>query len=142
MGDLVRKVGGSFSAEGRAYTGRAMPRTLLACWSEGHDEPWLVLTDLPPEASHAVWYGLRTWIEQGYEILEGGGWEWQNTRMEDADRVERLWLVMSVATLWVVALGSKTRSSKRGRRQRRNCNECYKSRSNRPRSGWTESVCG
>ena len=105
MGELVRQVGGSFSAEGRAYTGREMPCTLLACWSEGHDEPWLVLTDLPPEASHAVWYGLRTWIEQGFEIIKGGGWEWQNTRMEDPDRVERLWLVMSVATLWVVALG-------------------------------------
>ena len=105
MSDLVRTVGGSFSAEGRAYSGREMPCTLLACWSTGHAEPWLILTDLPPEASHAVWYGLRTWIEQGFKIIKGGGWEWQNTRMEDCGRVERLWLVMSVSTLWVVALG-------------------------------------
>ena len=107
MSDLVRRVGGSFSAEGLAYTGRKMPCTLLACWSEGHDEPWLVLTDLPPEAGNAVWYGFRTWIEQGFKVIKGGGWEWQNTRMEDAGRVERLWLVMSVATLWVVAVGAE-----------------------------------
>jgi hypothetical protein len=119
MGDLVQRAGGAFSAEGRAYTGQEMPCTLLACWSEGHDEPWLVLTDLPPEASHAVWYGLRTWIEQGFKIIKGGGWEWQNTRMEDAGRVERLWLVMSVATLWVVALGVEDEVAEEGERARK-----------------------
>ena len=107
MSDLVRRVGGTFSAEGLAYTGRKMACTLLACWSEGHDEPWLLLTDLPPEAGNAAWYGFRTWIEQGFKVIKGGGWEWQNTRMEDAGRVERLWLVMAVASLWVVALGAE-----------------------------------
>ena len=96
-----------------------MPCTLLACWTKGHDEPWLVLTDLPPEASHAVWYGLRTWIEQGFKIIKGGGWEWQNTRMEDAGRVERLWLVMSVATLWVVALGVEDEVEEKRERERK-----------------------
>jgi hypothetical protein len=105
FGDLVRKVGGHFNAAGLAYTGEKMPGTLLACWGEGHAEPWLVLTDLPPEAASAVWYGLRTWIEQGFKIIKGGGWDWEKTRMEDPQRVERLWLVMAVATLWVVAVG-------------------------------------
>jgi hypothetical protein len=65
------------------------------------------LTDLPPEAGNVLWYGLRTWIEQGFKIIKGGGWNWQKTRMEDPDRVERLWLVMAVATLWVVAVGAQ-----------------------------------
>ena len=81
--------------------------TLLACWTAGHAEPWLLLTDLPPEAGNAVWYGLRTWIEQGFKIIKGGGWNWQKTRMEDPNRVERLWLVIAVATLWVVAVGAQ-----------------------------------
>jgi hypothetical protein len=104
---LVNSVGGSFAAEGVAYTGTQLRCTLLACWTAGHEEPWLLLTDLPPEASNAVWYGLRTWIEQGFKIIKGGGWNWQKTRMEDPDRVERLWLVMAVATLWVVAIGAQ-----------------------------------
>jgi hypothetical protein len=37
--------------------------TLLACWSAPHAEPWLVLTDLPPEVAQVAWYGMRTWIE-------------------------------------------------------------------------------
>jgi hypothetical protein len=105
MGQLVRNVGNCFSAEGLAYTGEKMPCTLLACWGEGHQEPWLLLTDLPPEAGNAIWYALRSWIEQGFKIIKGGGWDWAKTRMEDPQRVERLWLVLAVATLWVVAVG-------------------------------------
>ena len=104
---LVNSVGGSFAAEGVAYAGTQLRCTLLGCWTAGHEEPWLLLTDLPPEAGNALWYGLRTWIEQGFKIIKGGGWNWQKTRMEDPDRVERLWLVMAVATLWVVAVGAQ-----------------------------------
>jgi hypothetical protein len=104
---LVRQVGGSFYAEGTAYAGEQLRCTLLACWSAGHDEPWLLLSDLPAEAGNAVWYGLRTWIEQGFKIIKSGVWDWQKTRMDDPGRVERLWLVLAVATLWVVAVGAE-----------------------------------
>jgi Transposase DDE domain len=104
--ELVRQVGGTFYAEGRAYTGQKMACTLLACWNEGYDEPWLVLSDLPPEAGNAVWYAFRAWIEQGFKVIKGGGWDWEKTRMEEPGRVERLWLVLAVATLWVVAVGA------------------------------------
>jgi hypothetical protein len=102
---LAGRTGVSFNAAGLAYSGEKLRCTLLARWEEGHAEPWLVLTDLPPEAATAVWYGLRTWIEQGFKVIKGGGWKWDQTRMEDPERVERLWLVLAVATLWVVALG-------------------------------------
>lgn len=103
---LVRQVDASFYAEGLAYAGEQLPSTLLGFWAAGHEEPWLLLTDLPPEAGHAVWYAFRSWIEQGFKVIKGGGWEWQYTRMDDPGRVERLWLVLAVATLWVVALGA------------------------------------
>jgi DDE family transposase len=105
--DLVRQVGGTFYSEGRAYTGKEMPCTLLACWQDGYDEPWLILTDLPPEAANAVWYALRGWIEQGFKVIKSGGWDWEKTRMEDPARVERFWLVMAVATRWVMAVGAE-----------------------------------
>lgn len=105
MGELAGRVGTSFGAEGLAYAGTKMRCTLLTRWEEGYAEPWLVLTDLPPESASAVWYGLRTWIEQGFKVVKGGGWDWQKTRMEDPERVERLWLAMAAATLWTVAVG-------------------------------------
>lgn len=106
LNELVRRVGDSFYAEGRAYASEGMSCTLLARYALGYDEPWFILTDLPPETADAVWYALRAWIEQGFKIIKGGGLDWEKTRMEDPARVERLWLVMAVATLWVVAVGA------------------------------------
>lgn len=95
----------SLAVTGQAYVGVQLRCTLLARWEEGYHEPWLVLTDLPPEAAMALWYGLRTWIEQGFKVIKGGGWAWDKTRMEGPTRVERLWLVLAVATLWVTSVG-------------------------------------
>src|SRR5205814_5242896 len=82
--------------------------TLLAFFGEGHKDPWLLLTDLPPENADACWYGLRTWIEQGFKFLKRSGWQWNHTRMSDPQRAERLWLATSVATLWLLSEGGAT----------------------------------
>jgi hypothetical protein len=37
--------------------------TLLARWDEGYTDPWLILTDLPPELADTCWYTMRCWIE-------------------------------------------------------------------------------
>ena len=53
------------------------------------------------------WYGLRTWIEQGFKRLKSGGWDWQYTRRTDPERAERLWLVMAVASWWCLRVGGE-----------------------------------
>ena len=85
--------------------GRQVECTLLALWEEGYKAPWLILTDLPPEASDAAWYGLRAWIEQGFKITKRAGWQWHRTRMRDPERAARLWLAVAVATLWLLSVG-------------------------------------
>ena len=84
-----------------------MDCTLLGCWEAGHKDPWLVLTDLPPEAADAWWYGLRAWIEQGFKRIKRGGWQWQYTRMDDPARAERLWLAIAMATWWLLSVGGE-----------------------------------
>jgi hypothetical protein len=79
--------------------------TLLAWHGPGYADPWLILTDLPPEAADVAWYGLRAWIEQGFKVTKRGGWQWQRTRMTHPDRAARLWLAIAVATLWLVSVG-------------------------------------
>ncbi|MGH8060328.1 MAG: transposase [Candidatus Entotheonellia bacterium] len=81
--------------------------TLLACWEAGYTDPWLILTDLPPEASEAGWYGLRAWIEQQFKCIKRGGWQWQRTRMTQPARAARLWLAVAVATLWLLSVGGE-----------------------------------
>lgn len=80
--------------------------TLVARWEEGYDEGWLVLTDLPPQQAEVAWYGWRAWVEGGFKDLKRDGWQWQHTRRTDPERVARFWLVLAVATLWVVSVGS------------------------------------
>jgi Transposase DDE domain len=103
---LVPAPGTTWQGTGIAFKGRhrQLHCTLLACWEPGYKDPWLILTDLPPEASTACWYGLRAWIEQGFKITKRAGWQWQRTRMTRPDRAARLWLAVAVATLWLLSV--------------------------------------
>jgi hypothetical protein len=102
-------VGTCFAATGDAFSTpeARLSCTLLARWDEGHDEPMLILTDLSPRQSDALWYGVRSWIERGFKSIKRGGFQWQNTRMEDPNRAQRLWLAVAVATLWLLSAASE-----------------------------------
>ena len=106
---LVPEPGTTWQGTGIAFKGRhrQLHCTLLACWEAGYKDPWLILTDLPPEASTACWYGLRAWIEQGFKITKRAGWQWQRTHMTQPDRAARLWLAVAVATLWLLSVGGE-----------------------------------
>ena len=111
---FVPKPGQRWQGRGVAFPKTARRRldcTLLACWESGHDEPWFVLTDLGPDQSESLWYGMRAWIEQGFKLLKSQGWQWQMTRMTDPDRASRLWLVLAVATRYVLAVGGEADAS-------------------------------
>jgi hypothetical protein len=86
--------------------------TLVACWEPGHKDPWLIVTDLPVRDAEARWYGLRIWIEAMFKDLKRDGWQWQQTRMEDPARAERLWLALAVASIWVVSVGGAVDASR------------------------------
>ena len=81
--------------------------TLLVVWYVEQEEPWVILTDLPPEEVGVSWYALRFWIELGFKALKSLGWQWDKTRRTDPTRVSRHWLVLSVATLLALAYGSR-----------------------------------
>ena len=107
---FVSQVGRRWQGRGVAFPTTAESRlacTLLACWSEGHDDGWYLITDLPPQVAEAAWYGLRMGIEHGFEQFKSGGWQWQKSRMTDPDRASRLWLAIAVATRWVVSVGGE-----------------------------------
>lgn len=112
MGSYVRVEGSSWSGRGSAFASvkARLDCTLLAFYGKGHQEPWLMLTDLAPESGEACWYGLRTWIEQGFKFLKRAGWQWNHTRMTDPARVQRFWLILSVATLWLLSEGDSAPS--------------------------------
>ncbi len=107
---------------GQAWVGRGKlgtPKTrrirvtLVAIWTTGQAEPWIVVTDLAPRQVGVSWYALRMWIELGFRSLKRVGWQWEQTRRRDPVRVARWWLVIAVATLWVVATGTRVEDAQR-----------------------------
>ncbi len=90
--------------------------TLLAVWYAEQEEPWIILTDLPPEAVGVSWYALRFWPRIKYGVTlsnwaskRSRAWAGSGirTRRTDPARVSRHWLVLSVATLLTLAYGTR-----------------------------------
>ena len=107
LASFAPQPGRRWRGTGLAFTRNQVPCTLLARWEDGDKAPWLLLTDLAPEASEAGWYGLRAWIEQGFKITKRAGWQWHRTRMSAPDQAARLWLAVAVATLWLLSVGGE-----------------------------------
>lgn len=107
LSQVVRTVGQRWSGSVRCFmtAERQIQCSLLARWDRGYRDPWLILTDLPAAQADVAWYALRAWIECGFKDAKRGGWHWEQTKMRDPQRAERLWLAMALATLWVVSVG-------------------------------------
>jgi hypothetical protein len=113
LSQVVTRVGQRWAGRVTCFAtkDRQLPCTLLARWDRGYTDPWLILTDLGPQQADVAWYGLRAWIECGFKDAKRGGWHWEQTKMRDPRRAERLWLAMAVATLWVVSVGCQAEAT-------------------------------
>lgn len=105
--DVVSAPGQSWSGQIVCFKTNPLECTLLARWDIGYQDPWLILTDIEPTQTSAVWYGLRPSTECVYRDVKSDGWHWHNTRLLNPQRAERLWLAMAVSTLWMVMLGGE-----------------------------------
>jgi hypothetical protein len=113
LSQVVSRFGQRWAGRVRCFVTkeRQLECTLLARWDLGYADPWLIVTDLPAAHADVAWYGLRAWIECGFKDSKRGGWHWEQTKMRDPSRAERLWLAMAVATLWVVSVGCQAEAS-------------------------------
>ncbi len=93
------------------FKGDPLRCTLAVQWDVRYDEPCLIATDLSPAQVQMQTYAQRAWIEAGFKDLKRGGLHWEQTHMTDPARVERLWLVLSVALLWLVRVGGQVQTT-------------------------------
>jgi 3-methyladenine DNA glycosylase AlkC len=105
LASVIPGIGHEWCGQVTCFKTTPLQCTLLACWTDGHKDAWLIVTDLVPNQAEVFWYGLRMWIECGFKQTKRAGWQWQATRMDDPARAARLWLAIAVATLWVVSVG-------------------------------------
>jgi hypothetical protein len=80
---------------------------VVALWRPSDKEAWLLVTDLPASPARCRDYCRRTWEEELFRDLKSFGWQWQKSRVRRPERVERLLLVLALATLWVACLAQR-----------------------------------
>lgn len=83
-------------------------------WRKGHDDPWLLLTNYPK--AQAEWYGMRMWEELAFRDFKSYGWQWQRSHVWNPDHANILWLVMALAYVWVISMGTHVIHSERSAR--------------------------
>ena len=73
--------------------------SLSAGWSRGADEPWYILSNDGAGAENFMEYALRFDIEQEFRDEKSGGFSLEESRVEGTVALERLILVIAVATI-------------------------------------------
>jgi hypothetical protein len=96
------------------------PLMTIATWRRGENEPLYVITNTRnPDAALLV-YRWRFWIEPLFGDFKGRGFRLAQTRLTDADRLNRLLLAACIAFVWSLATGSSVFLSPRQRLVDRN----------------------
>lgn len=80
---------------------------VVALWRPDDTDPWLLVTDLPATPARCADYRRRTWEEELFRDLKSFGWQWHRSRVRRPERVERLLLVLTLATLWIACLAQR-----------------------------------
>jgi hypothetical protein len=88
---------------------------LVATWERGCKERWLLVSDLPATFMRCRNYCKRVWCEQLHRDEKSHGFNWHLSRVRDPSHAQRLALVMALATLLCLSLG--TQVIKRGLRK-------------------------
>lgn len=106
FGALVPKPGTRWTGAVHAFKAAGWrPWWAVGRWQGRYAQPWLLLTNWPQ--TPARWYGLRMWEEAAFRDLKSGGWQWQRSRIRAPAHANRLWLVLALASAWMLSLGTQ-----------------------------------
>jgi hypothetical protein len=85
---------------------------VAACWVQGQDGPWLLVSDREDGPRLFARYAKRVWTEELFRDEKHQGFHWDESHVTDPAHAARLVLLMALATYLALAPGS------RGSRQR------------------------
>ena len=93
--------------QGTCFQTNPIDCTLILLWDADCQNPCILLTNLAPQDITDNVYTLRYWIECGFKDIKRGLFHWEQTKMTCPKRAERLWLVLSIALVWVTTIGQQ-----------------------------------
>lgn len=77
----------------------------LAQLDEPNQDPWYLVSDEPTALQTFEEYGLRFDLEENFLDDKSNGFQVESSRLETAEALERLFLVLAVATLYFTSVG-------------------------------------
>jgi hypothetical protein len=78
---------------------------VVAVWRRADDEPWLLVTDLPPAWVRCAQYRHRMDEELSFRDDKSSGFDWDASRVRAPAHMDRLLLVLQLAACFVLAQG-------------------------------------
>jgi hypothetical protein len=112
--DLAPRPGASWFGERVAAFKKAGWRAanVVAVWERRcRDGPWLLVTDRPASYARCRGYAKRGWCEQSHRDDKSAGFRWGESRVTDPEHAARLLLVLALATLLALSLGTRVLKS-------------------------------
>jgi len=106
LGELLHAPGDpSIACDGWVFGRGSVWAHVAAVWRRGHQEPWLLVSNLDLGVGLAELYAQRMHVEALFRDAKSGGFEWELSRVLRADRAQRLLLGLMLAVLCAVLLG-------------------------------------
>lgn len=106
LDELVQRPGGpSVFLEGWVFSTYTIWAHVAAIWRVGHQEPWLLVSNLNLGRELGQLYARRMQVEALFRDTKSGGFEWELSRVSRSDRAQRLLLGIMLAIWCGVLLG-------------------------------------
>ncbi len=100
----------------RLFKAGELCSNLVTARPAGVDDPWAVLTDLPPTLQILSHYASRFSIEHLFRDNKSGEFDLEACRIRDATELERLYLVIAIATVYATLQGLDVQQQQQRRR--------------------------
>jgi hypothetical protein len=82
------------------------PVNVLVTWNKREKAPMYLVSSFPLPEETSYWYRRRPWIETLFRDDKSMGFHLQLSRLRHPDRMARLLLVVALAYLWMMYLGT------------------------------------
>jgi hypothetical protein len=93
--------------EGILWTGEQFgPVNVVVTWNEDEQTPMYLVTNFDLHQEALYWYDRRFWIEPMFRDDKSMGFNLQTSHLRDPKRVARLLLIVCLAYLWILFLGT------------------------------------
>jgi hypothetical protein len=102
--DQVTEVGQRYEASGTVFKKRGqIPAHVRVLWRENAQDKWALVTNDPHLSGWE--YAQRMWIEEAFRDLKSHGWQVEACSDFAPQRMERFWILLVVAYVWMLLLG-------------------------------------